>query len=290
MFLQKFIICLKDALKKDDIDDSRPFTIACYTISFPLVLSFIALIFMFIVMIVYLIGYPSKFFLDTDIALEAYSTYKSNFTPIFTTSIIMFFVPIGYAIILSTLCNEKVIHSIINAFTISGAKRKDKVYLKKHKTEILSNNRAYCNKLKEYIAEIDKNNPESAILQAKNIIQELSPIYCHGFEVDENNKIVVNIKEILSVKIKIKNCIETIKSGRAQDITQALNVIEHDKQMQQIIQAQYERNAIEYQKVSIAQSSLQAQKEHYQNMEKELNKLRENVVDGLYSINTYYYK
>lgn len=89
---------------------------------------------------------------------------------------------------------------------------------------------------------------------------------------------------------KIKNCIETIKSGRAQDITQALNVIEHDKQMQQIIQAQYERNAIEYQKVSIAQSSLQAQKEHYQNMEKELNKLRENVVDGLYSINAYYYK
>ena len=88
--------------------------------------------------------------------------------------------------------------------------------------------------------------PYAEIRKTLNEIEDISPIYCDFYQdkkVGDKQEIQIDHEKLEAFSNKLDKCIEMIKSGRADNIKDALNVIHSDEVADERASLERARNA-----------------------------------------------
>ena len=138
------------------------------------------------------------------------------------------------------------INNLIDKHTLDGAKKADERKYKKEKKSIFDNIELENS---ARLAEIDLEflkMPYSEIRKVLDEIEDISPIYCDFYQdkkVGNKQEIQIDHKKLEEFSNKLDKCIEVIKSGRAENIKEALNVIQKDMVDEEKASLERARNA-----------------------------------------------
>jgi len=138
------------------------------------------------------------------------------------------------------------INKWIDKCTLDGAKKADERKYKKEKKSIFGNIELENS---ARLAEIDLEflkMPYTEIRKVINEIEDISPIYCDFYQdkkVGDKQEIQIDHNKLEEFSNKLDKCIEVIKSGRAENIKEALNVIKKDMVDEEKASLERARNA-----------------------------------------------
>ena len=190
-------------------------------------------------------GIMAYSFITVDIEfLPDYMNIVNSATGIFTLLLITLGIHVALFIVAS-LCQPDSLQAFLHNTTLKGAKRKDKKYFKQNKEYLLQGVRNEIEQNKVKILEEENAFPQNKIKQAIKDLESDSPIFCDFYELtSEKNEIDNNAENAPSTRQhiaidskkfsiycdKLEQSKEMIKSGRASNIQDALNLITKDEQ------------------------------------------------------------
>jgi len=134
--------------------------------------------------------------------------------------------------VIFSLLQSSFFKSFLDKTTLPSAKKADEAYFRANKENIFEEKRQANNKRQQ---EIDNEFAKFNYDKVKAIIEELeaiSPIFCDFYEIkkiDNKDEVVVDATKLKAFSDKLNSCIEMIKSGRAEDIKEALKEIHKDE-------------------------------------------------------------
>ena len=190
--------------------------------------------------------------------------------------------------VVSYLINHFLTRKIIFSFSArrnkkaqKKAQKKDEKYFNENSERILNNYKESLSDIKKTIAMYDDKLNLDVVISAKKQIENLSPIYCEDIISIHPTNAYINIEKLSQLKVIINECIEIIKSGRALDISSALNVIENDKINKKLLEEQQKLTEIERERLgnekAYQEKLLKEQKELLQERNEHLKDLKDDI-------------
>ncbi|MBR1984544.1 MAG: hypothetical protein IKA31_02275, partial [Clostridia bacterium] len=133
-------------------------------------------------------------------------------------------------IVLIVLTDGEKFARLLNKINLKRARKKDDAYYRAHKEEIQGEYTETIKKLDLEIAELFKKYPTDKVKKVIEELENISPMFCGFYSVDKNNnEVIVDNKKLNNFENLLNKVVEMIKSGRAENIKEALNEIEKDR-------------------------------------------------------------
>lgn len=133
-------------------------------------------------------------------------------------------------IVLIVLTDGERFAKLLNKLNLKRARKKDDAYYRAHKEEIQGEYTETIKKYEEELAELLKKYPAEKVKKVIDELENISPIFCDFYSVnDKSGEVIIKASEFKAFDETLNNCIEMIKSGRAENIKEALNEIQKDE-------------------------------------------------------------